>query len=105
MMQYIAGAAKTIRCEHQLSHAHVACARAVRESTVVRFESGKMRCVDLDGMIAAYAEVTGVATIEFWDRALAAWHADETPTTTTTRSTTNGDGNTRDQRRRVKQRA
>jgi hypothetical protein len=109
MMQFIAGAAKAARCEGGFSHAHVAAAHGVRESTIVRFESGKMRRVDLDELLAAYAGVTGVAVIVFWERAVAAYRdalaADESSTTTTRRSTTNGGSNTRrSERKRAGQR-
>jgi transcriptional regulator with XRE-family HTH domain len=110
MMQFIAGAAKAARREGGFSHAHIAAARGVRESTIVRFESGQMRRVDLDELLSAYAAVTGVAVIVFWERAVAAWRdaltADESSTNTTRRSTTNGASNTRrNERKRARQRA
>jgi transcriptional regulator with XRE-family HTH domain len=110
MMPFIADAAKAARKEGGFSHAHIAAARGVRESTIVRFESGQMHRVDLDELLDAYSTVTGLSVIAFWERALAAWRAtlsaDESSTTTTRRSTTNGASNTRrNERKRARQRA
>jgi transcriptional regulator with XRE-family HTH domain len=88
MMQFIAAAAKAARKEGGFSHAHIAAARGVRESTIVRFESGRMRKLDLDALLASYAAVTGLAVITFWEHALTAWRdalTDESPTRSTTR--------------------
>ena len=70
MMVWIRAAAKAIREEHDRNPTDIAYRRRVRDSTVVRFESGQTRNVDVDRMIAAYAEETGVPAIEFWRRAL-----------------------------------
>lgn len=107
MMPHIASAAKAARIEAKLSHAHIAAVRGVRESTIVRFESGRMRRVDVDEMLVAYAQVTGLAVIEFWERALAGWR-DVLSDESTTNRRKNGDGNnarTRNKRRSAAQRA
>jgi transcriptional regulator with XRE-family HTH domain len=91
MMQYVAAAAKAARLDAGLSHAHVAAARGVRESTVVRFESGRMQQVNLDEMLDAYASVTGVPAIVLWDRALSTWRK-------TDESSNTSEGNRSDRR-------
>ena len=101
MRQYIASTARAVRKEKGYSHAHIAAARGVRESTVVRFEGGKQSRVDIDQMLDAYAAVTGVAPITFWDRALAAWHASDTDGSTDRR----GHGSNTDHAHRERQRA
>ena len=76
MLIWIAKAARSIREEHGRRPANIAAERGVDQSTINRFESGRIKRPDLDAMIAAYARDTEIPVIEFWARALELWRAE-----------------------------
>lgn len=52
---------------------HIARAANVDEATVVRFEQVKAWPRDVDGIVDAYAQCTGVEPQDLWEAAFHAW--------------------------------
>ena len=57
--------------DHLLSE--IAAERRVDQATVGRFETGRMREIDLDAMVDAYARDLGLQARDLWRRALELW--------------------------------
>lgn len=75
MMYWIAQTCRDARLEQQHLLSEVAAELRVDQSTVGRFETGRMRKIDIDAMVDAYARDLQLQPRELWVRALQSWAA------------------------------
>lgn len=75
MMYWIAQTCRDARLEQQHLLSEVAAELRVDQSTVGRFETGRMRKIDIDAMVDAYARDLQLQPRELWVRALQRWAA------------------------------
>jgi hypothetical protein len=73
MISWLATVCKTTREYADVKLATIAKAAGKDQSAVYRFEQGESMPRDIDAMVSAYAEVTGVPSQHIWADALAAW--------------------------------
>lgn len=73
MLPHLANACREARLGAHVRQLDIATRIGVSETTIGRFERGRLWPHRTDEIVAAYADELGISAVDLWARALAAW--------------------------------